>query len=86
MKAISAGWRLQSRAEGGEVGKRLYQKAGDRSLGLREGRWDKGYISRLEIAVWGCGGGGRWHEDYISRLETAVWGWGGGGMKAISAG
>ncbi|KAK3722605.1 hypothetical protein RRG08_053724 [Elysia crispata] len=84
MKAISAGWRLQSRAEGGEVGKRLYQKAGDRSLGLREVRWDKGYISRLEIAVWGCGGG--------DGMKTISAGWrpqsgaGGGGMKAISAG
>ena len=36
MKAISAGWRLQSRAEGG--------------------RWDEGYISRLETAVKAEGG------------------------------
>ncbi|KAK3722612.1 hypothetical protein RRG08_053731 [Elysia crispata] len=77
MKVISAGWRPQSGAEGGE-------QAGDRSLGLGEGRWDEDYISRLETAVFGFGG--RCDEDYISRLEFAVWGLEGDGMKAISAG
>ena len=51
MKAISAGWRSQSGAGGGEMGLRLYQQAGDRNLGLGEGRWDEDYISRLETAV-----------------------------------
>ncbi|KAK3722615.1 hypothetical protein RRG08_053733 [Elysia crispata] len=45
MKTISAGWRPQSEAAGGE-------QAGDRSLG-QGGRWDEGYINRLETAVWG---------------------------------